>query len=126
MTTRESRTRAGAPVSVFGVGPYAAGMGPALPFFARDGGVSLDTAGLVVTAIFGGSIVTSFAVATRLHGCDPRLLALIGLVLIAAVNLGIGAFGDWAAILVSALALLASSRLVSSQPRALATESAAS
>ena len=102
MTSREGRTRAGALLSVFCVGLYAGGMGPALPFFARDSGVSLDTAGLVVTAIFVGSIATSFAVATRLHGRDPRLLALAGLGLIAAGNVGIGLSGGWTAVLVSA------------------------
>lgn len=102
LTTREGRTRAGTLLSVFCVGLYAGGFGPALAFFARGTGVSLDTAGLLLTAVFGGSILTSFCVATRLHGRDPRRLALLGLAAIAAGTATIGLSSEWAVVLVCA------------------------
>ena len=66
--------------SIFCLGISAAAIGPVLPFLAEDVGVSLDTAGLLLTAFFIGSIATSALVAVRLHGFDTRLLCLAGLV----------------------------------------------
>ncbi len=66
--------------SIFCLGISAAAIGPVLPFLAEDVGVSLDTAGLLLTAFFIGSISTSALVAVRLHGFDTRLLCLAGLV----------------------------------------------
>jgi fucose permease len=68
---------------LFIVGVYAAAFGPALEFIADDRGVSLDTAGLMLTAFFVGSISASAAVAAWLHGRDSRLLAIAGLALVA-------------------------------------------
>ena len=69
-------------LSLFCVGMYASAFGPALPFLARDAGVSLDTAGLVLTALFAGSITASATIALVLHGRDMRVLALAGLLCI--------------------------------------------
>lgn len=66
--------------SIFCLGISAAAIGPVLPFLAEDVGVSLDTAGLLLTAFFIGSISTSALVAIRLHGYDTRMLCLVGLV----------------------------------------------
>jgi fucose permease len=65
--------------SIFCLGISAAVIGPALPFLADDVDVSLDTAGLLLTAFFIGSISTSALIAVRLHGVDTRLLCLAGL-----------------------------------------------
>jgi predicted MFS family arabinose efflux permease len=102
---RAARTRLGALAAIFCVGLYAAALGPSLKFFAEDAGVSLDTAGLVLTAIFVGSIITSAAVAARLHGHEPRQLALIGLVGIVLGNIAIGAFDSFPAVVAGALLL---------------------
>jgi fucose permease len=67
-------------MALFGVGMYAASFGPVLPFIADDLGVSLDTAGLMLTALFLGSIAASATVAIALHGHDTRVLTIWGLV----------------------------------------------
>jgi fucose permease len=67
-------------MALFGVGMYAAAFGPTLPFLADDLGISLDTAGLVVTALFTGSITASALVAIALHGRDTRRLSILGLI----------------------------------------------
>jgi fucose permease len=66
-------------MALFGVGVYAASFGPTLPFLARDLGVSLDTAGLLLTALFVGSISASASVAIALHSRHPRVLSAWGL-----------------------------------------------
>ena len=70
---------AAAYMALFCVGVYAAAFGPALPFIAADLGVSLDTAGLILTALFLGSITASATVATALHARDTRALCVVGL-----------------------------------------------
>jgi fucose permease len=70
---------AAALMALFGVGVYAASFGPTLPFLAQDLGVSLDTAGLLLTALFVGSISASASVAIALHGRHPRQLSVWGL-----------------------------------------------
>jgi fucose permease len=76
------RATAGAHLAIFCVGLYAASFGPILPFFSRDLRISLDTAGLLLTALFAGSIVASTGVALRLHRHDTRATAVAGLALI--------------------------------------------
>jgi fucose permease len=66
------------------VGLYAGSWGPSLSFIADDVGVSLDTAGLLLTAMFLGSIVASASVAFVLHGYDTRKLCVAGLALMTA------------------------------------------
>ena len=66
-------------MALFCIGMYSGSFGPALPFIAEDLGVSLDTAGLILTALFLGSITASASVAVALHGRDARLLTLWGL-----------------------------------------------
>lgn len=70
--------------ALFCVGVYASSFGPALPFIADDLGVSLDTAGLVLSAFFLGSIAASALVAVALHGEDTRKLGIAGLITAAA------------------------------------------
>jgi fucose permease len=66
-------------MSLFCLGLYASSFGPVLPSIAADLGVSLDTAGLMLTALFIGSITSSAAVALTLHRRDTRLLCIAGL-----------------------------------------------
>lgn len=77
-------------MALFCLGVSAASIGPALPFIANDVDVSLDTAGLLLTAFFVGSISTSALVAVSLHGRDQRTLVLVGLMLQAVGTLGLG------------------------------------
>lgn len=78
-------------LALFCVGLYAAAFGPVLPFVSDQLDVSLDTAGLLITALLGGSIFASAAIAIALHGIDTRALTAAGLLFAAtgAVLLGI-------------------------------------
>jgi fucose permease len=71
------------------LGVSAATIGPVLPFLADDVDVSLDTAGLLLTAFFVGSITSSALIAVALHGRDSRVLVLAGLALEAAGTIGL-------------------------------------
>lgn len=82
-------------MAMFCVGLYAAAFGPALPFIADDMGVSLDTAGLILTALFIGSISASACVAIALHGRDTRALCIVGLACATAGLLLIGIAPSW-------------------------------
>jgi fucose permease len=82
-------------MAMFCVGLYAAAFGPALPFIADDLGVSLDTAGLILTALFIGSISASASVAIALHGRDTRALCIAGLACATAGLLLIGIAPSW-------------------------------
>jgi fucose permease len=66
-------------LALFCLGVQAAAIGPVLPFLADDLDVSLDTAGLLLTAFFVGSITSSAAVALALHARDVRMLCVLGL-----------------------------------------------
>lgn len=77
-------------MALFVVGSYAASFGPVLPFLAADVGVSLDTAGLMLTALFFGSITASAVIAIALHGRDMRVLTALGLCAMVAGVLTIG------------------------------------
>lgn len=66
-------------MALFCLGLYASSFGPVLPFISEDLGVSLDTAGLMLTALFVGSITASAVVAIALHGHDTRVLCIAGL-----------------------------------------------
>ena len=82
-------------LGLFCVGVYATSFGPALPFLAEHFGVSLDRAGLLITVLFVGSIGASGAIAVYLHRFEARLLALLGLVIVAAGALGLAATSSW-------------------------------
>ncbi|MBI2723659.1 MAG: MFS transporter [Chloroflexi bacterium] len=90
-------------MALFCVGLYAATFGPVLPFLADDLGVSLGTAGLLLTTFFIGSISSSALVATALHGRDMRVLSIIGLVCIIGGMLGLGFAPSWETALVAAV-----------------------
>ncbi len=92
-------------MALFCVGAYAGAFGPSLPFIADDAGVSLDTAGLVLTTLFFGSITMSALVAVRLHRVDARALILAGLGCAALGSLGVGFAPAWALILASGAVL---------------------
>ena len=96
---------AGALLSLFCVGVYMSSFGPALPFIADDMGVSLDTAGLLLTAIFTGSILASAGVAIWLHGRHPRQLTIIGVASATVGVLLIGIAPDWPLVLLGGAAL---------------------
>ena len=83
------------------IGVYSTSFGPAMSILARDFGVSLDRAGLLLTVLFLGSIVASAGVAVRLHRFDPRLFTGAGLLLVAAGTAGIALAPDWQAALAS-------------------------
>lgn len=63
------------------MGLYVTSFGPALPFIARENDVGLGTAGIVLTALAGGSISASAAVSLRLGRIDASILTSIGLVI---------------------------------------------
>jgi fucose permease len=88
---------------LFIVGVYAAAFGPALEFIADDRGVSLDTAGLMLTAFFAGSITASAAVAVWLHGRDSRVLAIAGLALVALGTLTVAVTPHFGGVLAGAV-----------------------
>ncbi len=87
------------------VGLYGATFGPAMPFLARGLGVSLDTAGLLLTAFFFGSISASSVVAVALHRRSSRLLGAGGLALIIAGALSLGLAPSWPLALAGAVVL---------------------
>jgi fucose permease len=96
---------AAAMLALFCVGMYAASFGPALPFLADELGVSLDTAGLLFTALFGGSIVASAAIALALLGRNTRLMTLAGLLIAATGVLLLGFAPAWPLALAGAAVL---------------------
>ena len=88
-------------MALFVVGLYASAFGPVLPFISDDLGVSLDTAGLLLTALFIGSIAASATIALALHGQDTRRLTLVGLLAAICGVLLLGFARDWAVALVA-------------------------
>jgi len=88
-------------MSLFCVGLYASAFGPVLPFVAADLGISLDTAGLLLTALFIGSIMASASVAIALHGHDTRKLTMAGLLAAIAGVLMLGLAPNWGLALLS-------------------------
>ncbi len=96
---------AGAFVALFTVGVYAAAFGPALEFIADDLGVSLDTAGLILTTFFIGSITASAIVAVALHARDIRALTSGGLIAVIGGALLIGFAPSWPIALVGGAVL---------------------
>lgn len=90
---------------LFDTGVYGTAFGPAMPFLAGGLGVSLSTAGLLLTALFAGSITASASIAWFGHRADQRLVALFGLALIALGLGGIGFATSWPLALASALVL---------------------
>jgi fucose permease len=82
-------------MALFCVGLYAAAFGPALEFIAEDLGVSLDTAGLVLSVFFIGSISASASVAIALHARDTRVLTGLGLGAVVAGMLLVGFAPVW-------------------------------
>ncbi|MBK7329564.1 MAG: MFS transporter [Dehalococcoidia bacterium] len=98
---RVTRLELAACVALGVIGVYSTSFGPAMSILARDFGVSLDRAGLLLTVLFLGSIVASAGVAVRLHRFDPRLFTGAGLLLVAAGTAGIALAPDWQAALAS-------------------------
>ncbi len=90
---------------LFDTGFYATAFGPAMPFLAAAMGVSLSTAGLLLTALFCGSISASAALAGFGHRTDQRLVAICGLALIAAGIAGLAVVSAWPLGLAAALVL---------------------
>jgi fucose permease len=68
------------------IGLYVGAVGPALETIADHLDVSLDTAGLTLTAMAAGAVVAAGAVAARFHHGSQRNVAAIG---IAAMTLGL-------------------------------------
>lgn len=103
---------AAALMSLFCVGLYASAFGPALEFIAADLGVSLDTAGLVLTTFFIGSISASATVALKLHAHDTRTLTIAGLIAVICGLLLIGFAPSWPLALAGGVALGAGDGLI--------------
>ncbi len=102
------------------IGLYAGGLGPALETFAKDLHVSLDTAGLLVSGIFAGSITTSTLVAARLHRFSQRRLAVTGAGLIAVGLAGLAVAPAWWTAILAAVFLGLGDGLAVSSAHALA------
>ena len=79
-----ARAEAAAFLGLFCVGLWITSFGPAMPFIARQTDVGLGTAGLVLTALAGGSITLSAIVTLRLGRVDASLLNAAGLLIAAA------------------------------------------
>jgi fucose permease len=92
-------------VAIFCLGVSAATIGPVLPFLADDVGIALDTAGLVLTMFFIGSIASSALVAFALHGHDTRVLCAAGLVCELLGTVALGFAPTWPLVLASALVI---------------------
>lgn len=92
-------------MALFVIGTYAGSFGPALPFFAQDVGVSLDTAGLLLTALFAGSIAASAAIAAVLHRRDTRALTLAGLTAVVIGLLVLAVAPAWPVLLIGGAVL---------------------
>lgn len=91
--------------SILCVGVWATSFGPALPFLADDMGMSLGAAGLLLTALFGGSIAASGAIFFRLHRINNRELDAAGLAMAAGGLVLLGLAGHWSVGLVAAALL---------------------
>ena len=81
--------------ALFCVGFYATSFGPALPFFARKLNVDLDTAGLLITGIFVGSIIASGAVTLGLGRGQMRIAVATGLLVASLGLFGLGFAHQW-------------------------------
>lgn len=81
------------------IGLYVGAIGPSLEAIAGDSGVSLGTAGLVLTALATGSVTGSATVTAWLHRRRQRLVAAGGMLLMAAGLVGLGFAGTWALVL---------------------------
>ena len=91
--------------ALFCLGLSASAIGPVLPFLADDVGVSLDTAGLLLTAFFVGSIASSSLVAVALHARDQRALIAAGLAFQLTGTLMLGFAPSWELVLVSGVVI---------------------
>ncbi len=111
-STETRRLHAAAFLSLFCVGLYGTSFGPALPFLADNMGMSLGAAGLLLTALFAGSITASGAVFFRLHRINNRTLDAAGLAMAAAGLVLLGLAGHWSVGLVAAALLGAGGGLV--------------
>jgi FHS family glucose/mannose:H+ symporter-like MFS transporter len=98
--------------SIFCVGVWATSFGPALPFLADDMGMSLGAAGLLLTALFAGSITASGAIFFRLHHINNRELDAAGLAMAAGGLVLLGLAGHWSVGLVAAALLGAGDGLI--------------
>jgi predicted MFS family arabinose efflux permease len=79
------------------VGLYVGALGPTLPAIAKDLDVSLDTAGLALTAMAAGSVAASFTVAAHFHRGSQRRVAAVGIAAAAAGLAGLAFAPEFAA-----------------------------
>lgn len=105
MTRRAAPANRGPYAVLFDTGFYSTAFGPAMPFLALSLGVSLSTAGLLLSALFAGSITASSLVAGALHRANQRQVAFAGLALICVGLAGIGLSPNWPLAVASSLAL---------------------
>ena len=82
-------------LAIAATGMYLTSFGPSIPFVANDLGVSKATAGLLITALFLGSIAASAVVTWRFHESDQRRLASAGVVALAVGGVAMGVSPWW-------------------------------
>lgn len=115
------RAEATAFTGLFCVGLYVTSFGPALPFIARETGVGLGTAGIVLTVLAGGSISASTLVSLRLGRVDPSRLTALGLLFCATGLAVIALAGSFPSLLAGALVLGIGDGLVVASTHAIVT-----
>ena len=98
----EQRLLLAAYAAIACIGLYVGAIGPSLEAIADDSGVSLGTAGLVLTALATGSVTGSATVTAWLHRRRQRLVAAGGMLLMAAGLVGLGLAGTWTLVLAAA------------------------
>ncbi|MCZ2111995.1 MAG: MFS transporter [Dehalococcoidia bacterium] len=92
-------------LAVASTGLYLTSFGPSIPFVAHDLAISKATAGLLITALFLGSIAASGIVTWRFHGGDQRRLAAAGVLCLAIGGVLMGASPWWPLALASCVVL---------------------
>ena len=100
---QERRLLLSADAALACVGLYVGAIGPSMSTFAREADVSLDTAGLLLTALALGSVMASGAVTLRLHRYSQRRIAAAGMAAMAVAMLGFALLDRWPALLAAAL-----------------------
>ena len=87
-------------------------MGPSLSAFAADAGVSLDTAGLLITGLAIGGVSASALVTVAVHRRSQRIVTAVGATAMACSMVGLALLDGWWLLLLAAVAVGAGGGLV--------------
>jgi fucose permease len=120
----ERRLLGAADLALGAVGFYVAAVGPALATLAADLDVSLDTAGLALTASAAGGVLASASVAARFHRLSQRRVAAAGAALLVVASLGLALAPWFAGFIVAATLAGAGCGLADAGSHGLATSAA--